>query len=77
MARQQGMRSNWLAATMMAVCTLMLIAAIVSFVVRAPGVGDAFLALMAGVGVVALAGCIASRNRAHALAEARRDDAAR
>jgi hypothetical protein len=58
---------------MMAVSTSMLIAAIVSFIVFSPGAGDAFLALMAVVSVVALAGSIASRNRAHALADARQN----
>ena len=66
MTQQQGERSNWLSVTMMTVCTLMLIAAIVCFIMRAPGTGDACLAIMGVLGVAALAGCVASRNRAQA-----------
>jgi uncharacterized membrane-anchored protein len=71
--QQQATWSIWLSVTLMAVSTLMLIAAIVAFVVRAPGAGDAFLAIMGVCGVVALAGSIASRNRAQALADSRRN----
>jgi uncharacterized membrane-anchored protein len=71
--QQQATWSIWLSVTLMAVSTLMLIAAIVAFVVRAPSAGDAFLAIMGVCGVVALAGSIASRNRAQALADSRRN----
>jgi hypothetical protein len=67
--QQQGTRPIWLSVTLMAVSTLMLIAAIVCFIVHAPGAGDALLAIMAVFGVVALAGCIGARNRAHAARE--------
>jgi hypothetical protein len=65
MTQQQAGRSNWLSVTMMTVCTLLLIGAIVCFIMRAPGTGDACLAIMGVFGVAALAGCVASRNRAH------------
>jgi heme O synthase-like polyprenyltransferase len=51
----------------MAISTLLLIAAIVAFVMRAPGAGDAFLAIMAALGVVVLAASITARNRAQAV----------
>jgi hypothetical protein len=66
MTQQQTERTIWLPVTIMTVSTLMLVAAIISFIMRAPGTGDAFLAIMGVFCVAALAGSIASRNRAHA-----------
>ena len=77
MTQQQAERSIWLPVTMMTVITLMLIAAIISFLMSAPSTGDAFLAIMGVLSVAALAGCVASRNRAQALARSGQNEDSR
>jgi hypothetical protein len=61
--QQQAVRAAWLPVTLMIAATMMLVAAIICFVLSAPGAGDAFLAVLGAVGVVALAAGIVSRNR--------------
>jgi hypothetical protein len=72
--QQQAPRPRWLSVAMMTLTTLMLIAAIVSFILRDPGAGDAFLAIMALFCVVALTGSVVSRNRALAVVRASEND---
>jgi hypothetical protein len=64
MSQQQVARSIWLTVAMMAMSTLMLIAAVLSLIAHAPGVGEGFLAVMIVFGAASFASSFASRNRA-------------
>jgi hypothetical protein len=72
--QQQATRPIWIAVTIMSVSALTLIAAIVSFVMRAQGTGDAFLGITCVLGVVALASSAVSRNRPRTFIVVRQDE---
>jgi uncharacterized membrane-anchored protein len=73
-SQQQLARSIWLSITMMAMSTLMLIAAVLSLIAHAPAVGETFLAFMIIFGVAGFTSSVISRYRARSFAQARRDE---
>jgi hypothetical protein len=74
MSQRQLARSIWPSITMMAMSTLMFIAAVLSFIVHAPAIGEAFLAVMIIFGAAGFAGSVISSNRARAFAQARQHE---
>jgi hypothetical protein len=67
-------RSIWLSITMMAMSTLMLIAAVLSLVAHAPAVGETFLAFMIIFGASGFTSSVISSNRARSFAQARQPE---
>jgi len=74
MSQQDLARSTRLSVVMMAASFLMLVAAVLALIAHAPGVGEAFLALMVLTGLADFAGAARSRNRARAFVCAGQDE---